>query len=180
MIKFCLSSQGYKQAEALSDIYWNHWKDPLYTMFKAQIFFNLTEFVPSLSLYVQLDADAKPCKFLMRISALVCMAHLLLSLSDQRWYHIANVSGKSQRHGVHCLRRYITCHKHDGAVENENNEKVRLLRSRHQYVTHGFLSLAIKKGKKKLVRSIDHFVDTVLIIYTPYGAAIRGDLGRYP
>ncbi|KAG2178354.1 hypothetical protein INT44_001504 [Umbelopsis vinacea] len=61
------------------------------------MFFNITEFIPSLSLYVLLDEDAKPSKFLMLISASVSMAHLFLSLSDQGWYHIATITGKIQR-----------------------------------------------------------------------------------
>ncbi|KAI8578207.1 hypothetical protein K450DRAFT_248661 [Umbelopsis ramanniana AG] len=76
---------------------WNYLNDSFYMMFTTQMFFNVTEFIPSLSLYVLLDEDAKPSKFLMLISASVSMAHLFLSLSDQGWYHIATITGKIQR-----------------------------------------------------------------------------------
>ncbi|KAM3579165.1 hypothetical protein VKS41_008386 [Umbelopsis sp. WA50703] len=76
---------------------WNYLNDEFYVMFSTQMFFNVTEFIPSLSLYFLLDANAKPSKLLTQASIGISMAHLLLSLSDQGWYHIATISGKIQR-----------------------------------------------------------------------------------
>jgi hypothetical protein len=76
---------------------WNYLNDEWYMMLRTQMFFNLTEFIPSISLYVLVDAAAKPSKTFMLISASVSIAHLFLSLSDQGWYHIATITGKIQR-----------------------------------------------------------------------------------
>jgi hypothetical protein len=76
---------------------WNYLNDEFYMMFRTQMFFNLTEFIPSISLYVLVDTDAKPSKKFMLVSAAVSIAHLFLSLSDQGWYHIATITGKIQR-----------------------------------------------------------------------------------
>jgi hypothetical protein len=76
---------------------WNYLNDEFYLMFRTQLFFNVTEFIPSLSLYFLLDANNKPSKLLTQASIAISLAHLFLSLSDQGWYHIASLTGKIQR-----------------------------------------------------------------------------------
>lgn len=108
---------------------WNYLNDQFYMMFTTQMFFNVTEFVPSISLYVLLDADAKPSKFLMLISASVSMAHLFLSLSDQGWYHIATISGKIQRDIAFIISDVVLL-----AINTMELSKMRIMRKDAYYV----------------------------------------------